>query len=325
MEVGLLLLRFVTGSLLAGHGAQKLFGWFGGHGLRGTAGFVESLGWRPGRRFAALLGLAELAGGAALALGLGTPLAAGVIVAVMLNAAWFAHRDKGLWNTEGGYEYPLTLASVAVALGITGAGRYSLDHALGWSLAGPRGAAIALGLGVAGWLAGAAARHRRDHGSGGQTPAEPGEPAGTDQPAGAAAPLGAGAVAPPRPRHEVIVLLDDLDKAAARALGYARTLRPLAVTALHVAVDPDHARALAEQWARLGLDVPLEVISCPDRDLPSAVRQALTERMRPDTAVTVLIPNITTAPCSTWRCTTAPHSACCTPSTTSTTARAPCT
>jgi len=62
------------------------------------------------------------------------------------------------------------------------------------------------------------------------------------------------------------------------------------VTALHVAVDPDHARALAERWARLGIDVPLEVVSCPDRDLPGAVRQAVTERLRPDTAVTVLIP-----------------------------------
>ena len=171
MEVGLLLLRLITGLLAAGHGAQKLFGWFGGHGPRGAAGFVESLGWRPGRRFATLLGLA-----------------------------------------------------------------------------------------------------------------------GTGEAAGAAEPLGAWAVAPPRPRHEVIVLLDDLDKAAARALGYARTLRPLSVTALHVAVDPVHARGLAEQWAQLGLDVPLEIVSCPDRDLPGAVRQALIERMRLDTAVTVLIP-----------------------------------
>jgi hypothetical protein len=120
-----------------------------------------------------------------------------------------------------------------------------------------------------------------------------GEPAGSDQAGGAvgaAGPLDAEPLAPPRPRHEVIVLLEDLDKAAVRALGYARTLRPLAVTALHVAVDPEHARELADQWARLGFDVPLEVISCPDRDLPGAVRQALTERLRPDTAVTVLIP-----------------------------------
>jgi len=242
MEVGLLLLRLVTGLLLAGHGAQKLFGWFGGHGLHGTAGFVEPLGWRRGRRFAALLGLAEL-------------------------------------------------ASVALALGLTGPGRYSLDHTLGWSLAGPRGGVVALGIGAAGWLAGAAARHRaRGHGSGGQMPAEPAEPAGAGEFASAAEPVGVGAVAPPRPRHEVVVLLDDLDKAAAKALGYARTLRPLSVTALHVAVDPVHARGLAERWAHLGLDVPLESVSCPDRDLPGAVRQALTERMRPDTAVTVLIP-----------------------------------
>jgi hypothetical protein len=135
-----------------------------------------------------------------------------------------------------------------------------------------------------------------DRGSGTQVPSEAGEPSSAGEPVGAGqptdggAPAGAGAVAPPRPRHEVIVLLDDLDKAAVRALGYARTLRPLSVTALHVAVDPVHARALAERWAHLGLDVPLEVVSSPDRDLPGAVRQALAERMRPDTAVTVLIP-----------------------------------
>jgi hypothetical protein len=97
-------------------------------------------------------------------------------------------------------------------------------------------------------------------------------------------------LAPPRPRHEVIVLVDELDKALVNALGYARTLRPLLLTALHVAVDPAHADALADRWAQLELDVPLEVVACPHRDLTGTVRRLLTERTRPDTAVTVLIP-----------------------------------
>jgi hypothetical protein len=137
-------------------------------------------------------------------------------------------------------------------------------------------------------LAGGRAWKRRGrsggHALGEQAPARP------DRTAGVGEPPGADVLPPPRPRHEVVILLDDLDKATARALSYARTLRPMTVTALHVAVDPVHAQALAEQWARLGLNVPLEVVSCPDRDLPGAVRQALTERLRPDTAVTVLIP-----------------------------------
>jgi putative oxidoreductase len=78
------------------HGAQKLFGWFSGHGIQGTADFLESLGWRPGRTFAILLGCAELAGGLALAFGAGTPVAAGVVIAVLANAAWVVHRPNGL-------------------------------------------------------------------------------------------------------------------------------------------------------------------------------------------------------------------------------------
>ncbi|HEX2029941.1 MAG TPA: DoxX family protein [Actinomycetota bacterium] len=148
MDVGLLVLRIGVGGLMFGHGAQKLWGWFGGHGLRGTSGFLESLGFRPGSRWAPLHGAAEATGGALLALGFLTPLGAGAVVGVMLVASVVVHGDKGLWATGGGYELPLLFAVGATALAFAGPGRYSLDAALGLPLAGwPFGlGAVALGL-----------------------------------------------------------------------------------------------------------------------------------------------------------------------------------
>jgi putative oxidoreductase len=163
MNIGLLLLRVVVGLVMAGHGAQKLFGWFGGLGIKGTAGFVESLGWRPARVFALLLGAAELIGGLTLAVGFANPFAAATIIAVLANAACVVHRRNGLWNTAGGYEYPLVLIAAAVALAWTGPGLYSLDHMLGWTRAGTLGGLLALGLGVLGWLGGLAAREWAAH------------------------------------------------------------------------------------------------------------------------------------------------------------------
>jgi putative oxidoreductase len=158
VDTGLLLLRLLVGVLMAAHGAQKLFGWFSGHGLQGTTDFLESLGWRPGRTSAILLGGAELAGGLALAFGAGTPVAAGVVIAVLANAAWVVHRPNGLWNTAGGYEYPLVLAGSALALAVTGPGRFSIDQLAGWQLPAPAGAVLALGVAVIGWLVGDTAR-----------------------------------------------------------------------------------------------------------------------------------------------------------------------
>src|SRR6266498_882618 len=97
-------------------------------------------------------------------------------------------------------------------------------------------------------------------------------------------------LAPPKPRHEVVVLLEDLDRAAIGALQYARQLNPLHITAVHVALDPDHARRLAGLWARITLPVPLEVIDCPDRNLLGCAHQTIAELVRPDTEVTVLVP-----------------------------------
>ena len=147
MHVGLLILRVVVGLLLVGHGTQKLFGWFGGHGLEGTGQFFHNLGYRPGRPMAFLAGLGEAGGGALLALGFLTPLAGAAIIATMMNAGIAVHRGKGPWASNGGWELPLTYGTVAAAAAFTGAGRYSIDHALGWNLAGN-------GWGVAALLAG---------------------------------------------------------------------------------------------------------------------------------------------------------------------------
>jgi amino acid transporter len=97
-------------------------------------------------------------------------------------------------------------------------------------------------------------------------------------------------LAPPKPRHEVIVLLEDLDQAALAALQYARQLNPLSITALHVAVDPDHARELARLWSKVHIPFPLEIVDAPDRNLPATVEETVAEMVRPDTEVTVLVP-----------------------------------
>lgn len=161
MDFGLLLLRLAIGLTMAAHGAQKLFGVFGGHGLAGTAGFLESLGFRPGRPHAWAVGLAELAGGLLLALGWLTPLGAAAVIAVMVGAIAAVHAAKGFFITDGGIEYALLLAVVAAALAFIGPGDVSLDAALGWTLAGAAWGLGAVGTGslVAGVVL--AARRRR--------------------------------------------------------------------------------------------------------------------------------------------------------------------
>lgn len=129
-DLGLLLLRLGTGGVLAAHGAQKLFGWFGGHGLEGTGKFMESVGYSPGKASATAAGLAETGGGALLALGLATP-AAGAAAAGAMTGAAAVHKPNGFFAQEGGYEYAASLALAATGLAITGPGRLSLDHALG--------------------------------------------------------------------------------------------------------------------------------------------------------------------------------------------------
>ena len=131
MAYGLLLLRVVAGGTIWAHGAQKLFGWFGGHGVRGTAGFFENVGFRPPLVLAALAGLGE-SGGLLFAAGFLTPLAALGMVIVMLNAIIVVHWSKGFFNGNGGLEFPLLLATVAVAVTAIGPARFSVDRAIGW-------------------------------------------------------------------------------------------------------------------------------------------------------------------------------------------------
>jgi putative oxidoreductase len=133
MSYGILLLRVVFGLALAAHGAQKLFGWFGGHGLRGTAGFFGQLGFRAPLAMAALAGTAEVAGGLLFAVGLATPVAALAIAVVMLNAIWAVHWKNGFWNANGGYELNLFVLAAVLAVVAAGPGRFSLDSWLGWA------------------------------------------------------------------------------------------------------------------------------------------------------------------------------------------------
>jgi putative oxidoreductase len=136
MDVALLLIRLTVGGTVFAHGAQKLFGLFGGHGMAVTTGMLESLGFRPGQRYARLLGVAETLGGVSFALGLLTPLAAAAVAGVMIAAVATVHWNKGFFVQEGGFEYPLSLAIVAIAVAFAGPGQYSLDHAFDWSLEG---------------------------------------------------------------------------------------------------------------------------------------------------------------------------------------------
>jgi putative oxidoreductase len=135
MDSGLLLARVVLGLLMAAHGSQKLFGWFGGYGLAGTGGFMESLGFRPGKLFAAAAGGTELVAGVLVALGLLGPLGSALIVSVMIVAMATVHWPNGVFAQNNGIEVPLLYAVGAIAIGLIGNGAYSLDAVLGltWS------------------------------------------------------------------------------------------------------------------------------------------------------------------------------------------------
>jgi len=150
MKIGRLLLRLVVGGLFVGHGTQKLFGWFGGYGLDATAQAFEKMGMRPGRRNAIAAGAAEAGGGALLAVGLATPLAASVLTATMITAIHRVHASKGPWVTNGGYEYNLVLIAAVLALAEVGPGGLSLDAALGRERSGSRWALAALLTGAVG-------------------------------------------------------------------------------------------------------------------------------------------------------------------------------
>ena len=183
MNLGAPALRGVLGPLFVGHGTQKLFGWFGGHGPEATGQFFENLGLKPGIKHARAAGAAEAGGGALLTLGLFTPAAAAAIIGVMSTAIRTVHLNNGPWVTDNGYEYPLALITTMVALADLGPGEVSLDHRFGTEVKGPLVALLALAAGVGG--AAMATRSSEAEPSG--AAAVPGDPASAaEQPAVAA-------------------------------------------------------------------------------------------------------------------------------------------
>lgn len=149
-DMAVLGVRLVTGGLMAGHGAQKLFGSFNGPGFEGTAGWLESMGFRPGKQWALVAGGSELGGGVLTALGLFHPIGPISTIGAMAVASLTAHRGKPIWAAEGGAELPVTNIAIAAALAMVSPGRHSLDRIMGIRV--PQSvslmAAGAVGLGV---------------------------------------------------------------------------------------------------------------------------------------------------------------------------------
>ena len=159
MDIGLLILRLAVGLTMATHGGQKLFGWFGGYGIAGTGGFMESLGFRPGKVHATLAGLSELVGGLLIALGLLTPVGSALVLTVMVVAIGSVHLPKGFFVSDGGFEYNLVIMAAVVSLAFMGPGAYSLDAVQGLELSGWIPGVVALVAGLV--LGGGALASRR--------------------------------------------------------------------------------------------------------------------------------------------------------------------
>jgi putative oxidoreductase len=152
MKIARLLLRLTVGGFFVGHGTQKLFGWFGGHGLEATAAGFERMGMRPGKANAVAAGAGEAVGGALLAVGLATPLAASLLTATMITAIEKVHAKNGPWLSNGGYEYNVVLIAAALLVVEAGPGGLSLDAARGRERSGSGWALAALATGALGAL-----------------------------------------------------------------------------------------------------------------------------------------------------------------------------
>jgi putative oxidoreductase len=150
-DFGLLALRATVGALMAGHGAQKLFGAFGGYGLEGTAGWLESIGLKPGRTWALLAGGGEFGSGVLTALGIGGPIGPITMYGPMVTAWVTAHAGKPIWATSGGAELPLINLAAATGLALTGPGRYSIDGLFGIKV--PIALSVVTAAGVAAGIA----------------------------------------------------------------------------------------------------------------------------------------------------------------------------
>nr|WP_052477695.1 DoxX family protein [Kibdelosporangium sp. MJ126-NF4]CEL13354.1 Membrane protein, distant similarity to thiosulphate:quinone oxidoreductase DoxD [Kibdelosporangium sp. MJ126-NF4]CTQ99044.1 Membrane protein, distant similarity to thiosulphate:quinone oxidoreductase DoxD [Kibdelosporangium sp. MJ126-NF4] len=169
MEVGLLVVRAVVGLVMAYHGTEKLFGWWGADGLDGAARFFGRQGFRPPRLMAAVAGLTETGGGVLLALGLLTPLAALMLVGTFVNIV-VLHLPNGLSRRRNGFEYELVLMAATVCVAFTGPGALAVDAVLGVDFAGAAWGAAVVGLGVVSGLAVSATRAKPNAGAAGDSP-----------------------------------------------------------------------------------------------------------------------------------------------------------
>ena len=161
LSLGLLLVRVVVGVIMAGHGAQKLFGWFGGYGVRKTGEFFVQLGFQPGTAFAAAASISEIVSGLLVTFGFLGPVGPALMIAVMIVAAITVHWRHGLFAQSNGIELPLLYTAAAFGLALTGYGQYSLDNALGIAGHLPTSDTwIALALGIVGGFANLALRRR---------------------------------------------------------------------------------------------------------------------------------------------------------------------
>jgi putative oxidoreductase len=160
--IALLLARLVIGLVMAAHGAQKLFGWFGGYGLNKTGEFFVHLGFQPGRAFAAAASVTEITSGLLVATGLLGPVGPALMLSVMIVAAITVHWEHGLFAADNGIEVPLLYATAAIAFALIGYGPFSLDALLGFAGRWPVTTTLAvLAAGALGGLGNVAVRRRR--------------------------------------------------------------------------------------------------------------------------------------------------------------------
>jgi putative oxidoreductase len=153
LGIGLLVARLVLGLLMAAHGAQKLFGWFGGYGLNATGEFMVQLGFPSGRAFASAASMGEIASGLLVAFGFLGPIGPALMISVMIVAAVTVHLKNGVFATSNGIELPLLYGAGALAIALAGFGPYALDALFGiTTLWTPRIVALVLAIGVVGGL-----------------------------------------------------------------------------------------------------------------------------------------------------------------------------
>lgn len=158
-ELGFFLVRLLVGLAIAAHGAQKLFGWFGGYGIKGTGGFFETLGFRPGTLFATASGLSEFAGGLLIVLGLLGPVGPALVIATMVVAIFSVHLKNGFFASSNGYELNIMYITASIAVAFAPLGALSLDSALGLGVLHQASIVwIALALGALGGIANLALR-----------------------------------------------------------------------------------------------------------------------------------------------------------------------